>query len=212
MGGVGKTTIAVNLAALRSQAGRDVLLVDSDRQASANLWSGIRRELEVKPVVPCVQKHGKGLNTELRDLAQRYADVIVDAGGRDSVELRGALVVATVAIFPLQASLFDAATVETLATLVEQARPLNPHLVAGVLINRASTNPRVTEGNEARELIETYPDLVLMESVLRDRIAYRKSVRDGLAVHEVPTPDRQAVEEMRQLYEETFGREEKTPR
>ena len=43
-GGVGKTTLAVNLAAMRSRAGHDVLLVDADRQASANLWAGIRQD------------------------------------------------------------------------------------------------------------------------------------------------------------------------
>ena len=43
-GGVGKTTLAVNLAAMRRRAGHDVLLIDADKQASANLWAGIRQE------------------------------------------------------------------------------------------------------------------------------------------------------------------------
>jgi chromosome partitioning protein len=34
-GGVGKTTLAVQLALARTLAGRDVLLVDGDRQGSA---------------------------------------------------------------------------------------------------------------------------------------------------------------------------------
>jgi len=43
-GGVGKTTLAVNLAAMRARTGHDVLLVDADKQASANLWASIRNQ------------------------------------------------------------------------------------------------------------------------------------------------------------------------
>src|SRR5918997_964440 len=97
-GGVGKTTVA------------------------ANLGASIREEEGVMPQVPCVQKRGKGLAANIRDLATRYSDLIIDAGGQDSVELRAALTVAHLAVFPIQPSLFDAATLETLSTLVNQAQ------------------------------------------------------------------------------------------
>jgi chromosome partitioning protein len=204
-GGVGKTTLTLNLAAMRARAGKDVLLVDGDKQASANLWAGIRREAKVEPTIACVQKTGKTLGAEVNELAERYTDVIIDAGGRDSVELRAALTVVRLAVFPLQASLFDAATLETLSQLVEMAQGFNPELVAGVLLNRTSTNPQVREADEARELIATYPNLHLMQSLIRDRIIYRKSVRDGLSVIEYKPHDELADAEMQSLYEEVFG-------
>lgn len=67
-GGVGKTTVTVNLAAMRSRAGRDVLLIDADRQGSANLWAGIRHEDSRNAPVPCVQKVGKGLAADIGPL------------------------------------------------------------------------------------------------------------------------------------------------
>src|SRR3989442_15939780 len=75
-GGVGKTTLAVNLAAMRARAGHDVLLVDADKQASANLWASIRDQEKVDPPVRCVQKRGKGLAADVRDLATRYEDIV----------------------------------------------------------------------------------------------------------------------------------------
>src|SRR5512143_948356 len=106
-GGTGKTTLAVNLAALRTLQGRDVLLIDTDIQASASYWTQSRDEAEVQPRVACIQKFGKGLQTEVQDLARRYQDIIIDAGGRDSVELRIGLVVAKRAFIPIQSSQFD---------------------------------------------------------------------------------------------------------
>ena len=87
-GGTGKTTLAVNLAARRALQGRDVLVIDTDIQASASYWAQTRDETAVTPRVACIQKFGKGLQTEVRDLATRYQDLVIDAGGRDSVELR----------------------------------------------------------------------------------------------------------------------------
>ena len=204
-GGVGKTTLAVNLAAMRRRAGHDVLLIDADKQASASLWAGIRQEDGRARGVPCVQKRGKGVAADIRDLAARYDDVVIDAGGQDSVELRAALTVAELAIFPIQPSLFDAATLETLAELVTQAQGFNSELVAAVVINRASTNPRVKEADEAKELIAAYSDLHLLEALLRDRIIFRKTARDGLCVVEAENRDRSAEAEMNALYREVFG-------
>lgn len=204
-GGVGKTTLAVNLAAMRSRAGHDVLLIDADRQGSANLWAGIRQEDDRARPVPCVQKRGKGLAADIRDLATRYEDVVIDAGGQDSVELRAAMTIAELAIFPIQPSLFDAATLETLAELVVQAQGFNSELVAAVAINRASTNPRVKEADDAKDLIAAYSDLHLLEALLRDRIVFRKTARDGLCVLEADHRDPAAEAEMNALYREVFG-------
>lgn len=204
-GGTGKTTIAVNTAALRARAGHDVLLVDTDLQGSASSWAALRDEQGIKERVACIQKFGKGLQSEIKDLAERYDDIIIDAGGRDSIELRAALVVATRAYIPIQASQFDIWTLERMNEIVATAQGFNLELTAHVVVSRVTPNPSVTESQDAIEYISNLEHLQLAKSVVRDRIAFRRSVREGRGVMELQPNDDKAVNEITQLYKEIFN-------
>jgi chromosome partitioning protein len=207
-GGVGKTTMAVNLAAMCRLAGKEVLLVDTDRQESSSTWAAMRHENEVIPVIPCVSKTGK-VGRDLVELAGKYDVLVVDAGGRDSLEMRQALAVCTVCIIPVKPAQFDVWSLACMADLLRDvADRLERRVNAFALINGASPNPGVQEAQEVRSALGDYADLFpALASVVTERIAFRKAARDGLGVLELTgkAADAKAAHEMTTLYQEIFN-------
>ena len=202
-GGTGKTTLATNLAAMRASEGHDVLLLDTDTQGSATYWSRIRDDAKIEPGVYCTQKFGQ-VDNEVSKFTKKFNDIIIDAGGRDSEELRSSMLVADIVCIPLQPSQFDVWTLSPMETMVKKAKILNPKLKAFILLNRASPNPSVSEAEEAKEIISDLEHLGLSQAIIRDRIAFRKAARDGLAVPEMQPADPKAVSEIQGIYKEIY--------
>ena len=83
-GGVGKSTLAVNLAITMATRGRSVWLVDGDRQGTSSMAMGIRADNGKLPLIHCSHlPDEKELNAALVAEAAQFDCVIVDAGGRD---------------------------------------------------------------------------------------------------------------------------------
>ncbi|HDQ45972.1 MAG TPA: chromosome partitioning protein [bacterium] len=204
-GGTGKTTLATNLAALRAIRGHDVLLIDTDRQESANFWALTRTRTQsgAKPVITS-QKLGGSVLRIAQEPYRVYEDIIVDAGGRNSVELRATMTIADVLYIPIQPSQFDVWTLARMNELVGEARRVNPPLRARVILNRASTNPSITETRETIGILGDYDQLSFSGLVIHDRIVYRRAAARGLAVEEMEPPDPRAVEEMNRFYHEVY--------
>lgn len=206
-GGTGKTTIATNLATMRIHQGYDVLLVDTDKQGSASAWSDMRDVRKVIMRIPNIQKFGTNLASDIKDLSGRYEDIIIDAGGRDSVELRAAMTISDVMYIPVQASQFDIWTLSIINDLVAQAKGFNTKLQPYILINRASTNPIISEVEEAISILNDFEYLKLSPSMIRERICYRKAAKAGLSIIELENKDKKAINEISLFYEEVFGQD-----
>lgn len=184
-GGSSKSTNATNLAVYLAHQGVDVVLLDADPQGTSARFVERRNEYNpALPVVHCVQRSGD-VSATIKDLILRYQVVIIDAGGRDSKELRTAMVVADVFITPIRASQADLETLPHVNELIALARSLNPSLEAYALLSLAPSNPMIKEVPEAQEMISQFDQLKLANSIIRDRKVYRDALAEGRGVVEM---------------------------
>lgn len=200
-GGSGKSTVATNVAVGLALRGRDVLLLDADQQRTAARWVARRNEASISPRIHCAEKTGD-VKQSVADLANRYQDVVIDAGGRDSRELRSGLLVAERVYIPLRPSQADLETIPHIDELVGLARSMrvDDGPAAYILLAMAPTHHLVTETEQAQQLLQDLPYLALAKPVIRDRKVYRDALAEGRSVLEMDNPS--AIAECRALMEE----------
>lgn len=202
-GGSGKTTIATNLAVLRAQSGRDLLLVDADDQETASDFTMLRNEkLPNGAGFTSIKLTGAAVRTEIRRLADKYDDVVIDTGGRDTASQRAALTVSKVLLVPFVPRSFDVWTLEKVSQLVAEMRAANPELAAYAFIDRA--DPRGQDNAEAEEVIRDTQELTLIQTPIGARKAFGNAAAQGLSVIELKPQDAKATDEVMMLYRHLF--------
>ncbi|NJO96445.1 MAG: AAA family ATPase [Pleurocapsa sp. CRU_1_2] len=202
-GGVGKSTVATNLAIMRSRLGRDVLLIDADDQETATDFTTMRNQKLGDAGYTCTQLNGSAVHTDGKRLAEKYDDVIIDAGGRDTASQRAALVIADVVLIPFVPRSFDVWTIEPVAQMIAEARAFNPELRAYAFINRADATG--TENLEAAEYIQDTNELEFINTPLGYRKVFGKAASQGLSVMEYKPVDPKAIAEVTALFDLVFA-------
>jgi chromosome partitioning protein len=96
-GGVGKTTTAVYLAAIAAEKGHEVLLIDSDRQASSAEW------LEERPLEGVTVVEAPSERTLARAMSRHEGVAIVDTPPGDERLVQSAIGSADAVVIPTRA-------------------------------------------------------------------------------------------------------------
>ena len=202
-GGCGKTSLAVHLSGWRMCDGRDVILVDADRQGSASLWVDSRLERNL-PAPSTVRQFDTGLRRAVRDLARRYEDVIVDIGSGDGVAIEAVMRVAQFVVVPVQPNGMDVWTIDLLDELAGEALDVNDELTVCSVINRASTHHASKDLLAAQQELRRFKDIKHSELVIRERTSIRRAVPFGLLIDEYRPLDPKGVGEIRAVFKYVF--------
>jgi chromosome partitioning protein len=207
-GGVGKTALATNLAALAVSENLEVLLLDTDTNGSSSAWVRIRNDEQVKPAITLLTVSQNPQN-ELKQLASKYDLIIVDVGANNYMTMLNSAKVADMVLVPTGPDQMEVeSTLNTFAALREMdVKHKNGRVPAFVVLNQLPTNARSKEEAALREYLAE-SELPVFDSALRYRSSWRNSRRAGLAVHELKgrDADPKAAAEMRAIFAETEQR------
>ncbi len=135
-------------------------------------------------------------------LAEKYEDIIIDTGGRDTTSQRAALSVADLVLIPFVPRSFDVWTLEKVASLVEEMQPANSKLKAFAFLNRA--DPRGQDNDQAAEVLKDTNTLSFVRAPLGTRKAFSNASAQGMAVTESKPSDAKAIHEIMVLYRHVF--------
>lgn len=192
-GGVGKTTLATNVATKLHLSLKKVLLVDSDTQGSARDWhnSGNSELTVIGMDRPTLEK-------DLKKISHGFDWVIIDGVPQIKEMAVAAIKCSHLIIVPVQPSPYDIwATIDLVDIIKARQQVTEGRPKAYFCVSRKIANTSL--GKEVFQALEEL-GLPVMESSTTQRVAYSKNISQGETVFD--TGNTQAIEEITNIVNE----------
>jgi chromosome partitioning protein len=178
-GGVGKTTLSINLSAELARSGGRVLLIDADPQGSALDWSAAR-EGELPFTVVGLPK--ATIHKEIASLQKGYDHVVIDGPPRVTDLARSAIMASDLVVIPVQPSPYDVWASDEIVKLIREASVFKETQKSCFLINRKISNTAI--GRDIRSALAAY-EIPVLKTAICQRVVFAESAAQGKSVFEV---------------------------
>lgn len=195
-GGVGKTTLSLNVAHCLALTGARVLLIDADRQRSSSMWAESRGDNP--PPFTVVDMARDNMARDALKMAPDYDHVVID-GPRDAEKITRAVIVASeMVVLPIEPSAFSTNAAKTTLAQVEECQIIKPDLKCGIVVSRKIKGTVI--GNEFRDIAAEF-GMPVFETEIISRVAHAEAATLAQTIFEYQ-PSGEAAKEIRRLTNE----------
>jgi len=193
-GGVGKTTIAINIGISMARRNYKVGFLDTDPQGTASQWQSIEGNVAFE-----VKRHPSPVSSrDIMENNENHGLLFIDTPPAIGEITLSVLELSDLAIIPLAPSVLDIWSSRNTIQMIEEAKKVNPKLEAKLLVSRKI--PRTRLGRDGREAIAAL-EMDVFETEISQRIAYVESMIAGVSVFQY-APSSEASKEIENLCEE----------
>lgn len=188
-GGVGKTTLSINLAAALKAINHSVLLVDADPQGSSLDWAAAREPAE--PLFSVVSCPKPTIHKTVADIGAGKDFVIIDGAPRVTDLARSCIMASDLVLIPVQPSPYDIWASQEVVSLIQEAVIYKPELKAAFVINRKIPNTAI--GRDVESALAEF-ELPVLSTTIGQRVIFAESAASGLSVLEQDAKSQAAAE------------------
>lgn len=204
-GGVGKSTVSINVAYILAKMLQDIAILDLDSQHSSKLFNELRKQNDLN-CVDCFTANDIDFNLFISKYKGNKENIlIVDSGGYDNDVNRSALVKADIIITPVGISQIEIFGLQKFRNILKEASiAMDKNIKTHILLN--NVDPRSKKSIESLQeyIQENNKHFILLDTVLHSRADYKTSYGEGLTVGEL-NQNSKATQEIKALSNEIFN-------
>ncbi len=176
-GGVGKTTLSVNVAGCLARQGHRVLLIDADKQGSATTWASLREDAPFQ----VVSMARANMARDALKLAQDYDHTIIDGPPHAEEIARSCIVASDFVALPIEPSGLSTWASDLTVRQVKEAQEFKPTLKCGFVVSRKIGKTVI--GRDIRNMAAE-AGLPILESEIEQRVAFAEGMTMGQTIFE----------------------------
>jgi chromosome partitioning protein len=176
-GGVGKSTLSLNVAACLASMKQKVLLVDADKQGTSSTWASLREETPFQ----IVSMARENMARDAMKLAADFDFTVIDGPPQAETISRSCIVASDLVVVPIEPGGASRWSSELTISQLKEAQEFKPTLKCGFVVSRKIAGTVL--GRDARKMAED-AGIPIFETAIEQRIAFAEAMTMGKSIFE----------------------------